>query len=237
MQQHLGHSHQTLWRADESSSIQGSSEQKLFNTPSLRAHTNSLNIPASPFYIWLLTKTDTEGDVVPHPTHFWSQVTHLANPVGGGKQQGLRVKSHLLSESFRGKEGKYPLKSTISSFLDKLLSCSWHSFSLCSQHLSYRPQNHLPHFENKSSVGLKTHSDGPSVVNEVKSHRVEGSSCPGAQEQPCSLSSFNSWFPKAPTFFGPTPSPLVQVQRLCISRVAALAWAAATIQISILNLG
>lgn len=86
--------------ADESCSTQGSSEQKLVNTRSLRTHTNSLNIPASHFHGWLLTKMDTEGDVRPHSTHFSSQVTHLAKSSAGGKQQGLRVKTHLLSERF-----------------------------------------------------------------------------------------------------------------------------------------
>lgn len=91
--QQLGHSHQTLWRADESCSIQGSSEHKLFNTPSLRGHTNSLNISASHFYVWLPTKLDTEGDVTPHPPHFSSQVTPLAKSSVRRKQQGLRVKT------------------------------------------------------------------------------------------------------------------------------------------------
>lgn len=113
-----------------------------------------------------------------------------------------------------------------------------HSPSLCSQHVSYRPPNPLPPFENKTSVGLKTHSDRPSVVNEVKSHSLEGSSCPGAQGQPCSLSSFNSWFPKAPTFVLARYHHFwYKYKDPCISRLAALAWAAATIQISILNLG
>lgn len=113
-----------------------------------------------------------------------------------------------------------------------------HSSSLCSQYLSHRPPNPLPPFENKTSVGLKTRSDRPTVVNEVKSHSLEGSSCPGAEEQPCGLPSFNSWFPKAPMFV------LAQYHHLwckykdpSISRLAALAWAAATIQISIFKLG
>lgn len=47
---------------------------------------NSLNIPASHFHGWLLTKMDTEGDVMPHSTHFSSQVTHLAKSSAGGQQ-------------------------------------------------------------------------------------------------------------------------------------------------------
>lgn len=134
VQQQLGHSHQTLWRADESCSIQGSSEHKLFNNHSPRTHTNSLNIPTSHFHVWLLTRMDTEGDVTLHTSHH--KLPTWQNRVLGENNRVWEWRPTSCLKGFRGKEGKHPLKPIISSSPDKLLSCSCHT-ALLYAHSTY----------------------------------------------------------------------------------------------------